>query len=73
MCIRDRAGEALAQARELNDPVAIPTSELDFLAAQIAAGLGDEAEARRLALGALVTASDRTAALIEEFLADLDE
>ena len=69
----EAAGEALAQARELNDPVAIPTSELDFLAAQIAAGLGDEAEARQLALGALVTASDRTAALIEEFLADLDE
>ena len=68
----EAADAALAQARLLNDPVTIPTAELDFLAAQIAAGRGDEDEARRLALGALVTASDTTAELIEEFLAGLD-
>jgi tetratricopeptide (TPR) repeat protein len=68
----EAADAALAQARLLNEPVIIPTAELDFLAAQIAAGRGDEDEARRLALGALVTAGDTTAKLIEEFLAGLD-
>lgn len=68
----EAADAALAQARLLNDPVTIPTAELDFLAAQIAAGRGDTDEARRLALGALVTAGDSTAKLIEEFLAGLD-
>ena len=69
----EAADAALAQARLLNDPVAIPTAELDFLAAQIAAGRGDEAEARELALLARETASERTVALIDEFLASLDE
>ncbi len=69
----EAADAALAQARLLNDPVTIPTAELDFLAAQIAAGRGDEDEARRLALGALATAGETTAGLIEEFLAGLDE
>ena len=69
----EAADAALAQARRLNDPVTIPTAELDFLAAQIAAGRGDTDEARRLALGALTTAGETTAGLIEEFLAELDE
>ena len=69
----EAADAALAQARLLNDPVAIPTAELDFLAAQIAAGRGDEDEARALALQALVTAGETTAEQIEAFLAELDE
>ena len=69
----EAADAALAQARLLNDPLAIPTAELDFLAAQIADGRGDEAEARELALLARETASERTVALIDEFLASLDE
>jgi len=68
----EAADAALAQARQLNNPVTIPTAELDFLAAQIAAGRGDTDEARRLALGALVTAGETTAGLIEEFLAELE-
>ncbi|MBP8948661.1 MAG: tetratricopeptide repeat protein, partial [Candidatus Promineofilum sp.] len=67
------ADAALAQARLLNTPLAIPTAELDFLAAQIAGGRGDEAEARQLALLARETASERTVTLIDEFLASLDE
>ena len=69
----EAADDALAQARLLNDPVAIPTAELDFLAAQIAAGRGDEEKARALALQALVTAGETTAEQIEAFLAELDE
>jgi len=69
----EAADAALAQARLLNDPVTIPTAELDFLAAQIATGRGDEDEARRLALQALITAGDTTAEQIEAFLAELDE
>jgi tetratricopeptide (TPR) repeat protein len=69
----EAAEAALAQARSLNDPVTIPTAELDFLAAQIAAGRGDEDEARALALQALVTAGETTAEQIEAFLAELDE
>ena len=69
----DAAQTALDEARRLNDPVAVPTAELDFLEAQIAAGRGDTAEARALAERALETAGETTAAQIETFLATLDD
>ncbi len=68
----DAAQTALDEARRLNEPVTVPTAELDFLGAQIAAGRGDTAEARALAERALETAGETTAAQIETFLATLD-
>lgn len=69
----DAAQTALAEAQRLNDPIAVPTAELDFMGAQIAAGRGDTAAARALAERALETAGEETAAQIEEFLATLDD
>ena len=69
----EAAATALARARELNDPVTIPTAELDFLEAQILDGLGRPDEARALAERALETAGESTAAQIEDFLVALDE
>jgi tetratricopeptide (TPR) repeat protein len=69
----ERAATAVAGARAENDPVIFPTTEIDFLAAQIAAGLGNTAEARDLAKRALETAGTETAAQIEEFLSEMGE
>ena len=69
----EAAATALARARELNDPIIIPTAELDFMEAQIVAGLGQIDEARALAQRALETAGEDTAAQIEAFLATLGE
>ena len=60
-------------ARAHNDPPVIPTAEIDFLAAQIAAGMGNASEARELAERALETAGETTAAQIESFLQQLGE
>jgi tetratricopeptide (TPR) repeat protein len=68
----DQALVAVEGARAQNDPVTFPTAEIDFLEAQIAAGLGNTQEARALALQALATAGTETAAQIEEFLRELD-
>ena len=64
---------AVEQARAHNDPPRIPPAEIDYLDAQVAAGLGDTAAARELAERALETASSETAAQIESFLAGLGE
>ncbi len=67
----DQAAIAVEQARAVHDPATFPTAEIDFLAAQIAVGLGNVAEARELAERALETAGGETAAQIESFLAGL--
>ena len=67
------ARAAIEQARSHNDPPRIPTAEIDYLDAQITAGLGDHEAARELARRALETASPETAASINSFLAGLDE
>lgn len=59
---------AIENARTQNDPVIFPTAEIDFLAAQIVAGMGDTDEARLLAERALETAGAETATQIEAFL-----
>ncbi len=68
----DAAQVAVAGARAANEPVTFPPAEIDFLAAQVAAGLGDPVEARELAERALATAGNETAALIETFLDELE-
>jgi tetratricopeptide (TPR) repeat protein len=69
----ERAAVAVEGARAQNDPVTFPTAEIDFLAAQVAAGLGNTAEARDLAERALESAGTETATQIEEFLSGLGE
>lgn len=69
----DDALATVEQLRLNNEPVVIPTAEIDFLEAQIVAGQGATAAARILAERALETAGEATAARIEEFLAGLDE
>lgn len=69
----DQAQIAVEGARAANDPVTFPTAEIDFLAAQVADGMGNKAEARELATRALETAGNETAALIEQFLDGLGE
>lgn len=69
----EEAADAVENARAQNDPPTFPTSEIDFIAAQIAAGLGDFDEARTLAERALETAGAETAAQIESFLAGLGD
>lgn len=64
---------AVEQARAQNDPPRLPPAEIDYLDAQIAAGLGDIDAARALAERALSTASPETAARIESFLDELGE
>ncbi len=68
----EEAFAAVESARSQNEPPVIPPAEIDFLAAQIAAGLGDMAEARELAERALETAGETTAAQIENFLSGLE-
>ena len=67
----EQAFAALEDARLRNTPAVVPPGELDFLGAQIAADLGNEAEARRLAEGALGIAGQDLAGVIEAFLQDL--
>lgn len=67
----EQAFTAVENARTQNEPVIFPTAEIDFLAAQIAAGLGNTAEARTLAERALETAGSETAAQIGTFLQGL--
>nr|MBP6015530.1 tetratricopeptide repeat protein [Promineifilum sp.] len=69
----DQAQAAIDDARTQNEPAAFPTAEIDFLAAQIAAGRGDTAEARTLAEKALATAGAETAAQIQAFLTGLGD
>lgn len=69
----EAAAAALTEARGLNDAQLLPAAELDFMEAQILAGLGRPDEARALAERALETAGEATAAQIEAFLATLDE
>ncbi len=69
----EEAATAIDSARALNDPPAFPPAEIDFLAAQIAAGQGNTAAARALAESALETAGEETAAEIETFLQGLGE
>lgn len=69
----EEAFAAAESARAQNDPPVIPAAEIDFLAAQIAAGMGNATEARELAERALETAGETTAAQIESFLQQLDE
>jgi len=69
----EAAAAALAEARALNDAQLLPAAELDFMEAQILAGLGRPDEARALAERALETAGEATAAQIEAFLATLDK
>ena len=69
----EEAAAAIDNARALNDPPAFPPAEIDFLAARIAAGQGNTAEARALAESALATAGEETAAEIEAFLQELGE
>ena len=67
------ATEAVGNARAQNDPPTFPTSEIDFIGAQIADGLGNLEEARALAESALESAGPETAAQIEAFLAGLGD
>ena len=67
----DEAQAAMESAQAHNDPLVVPTSEMDFLAAQIAAGMGNTTEARELAQRALEIAGETTAKQIEEFLSSL--
>lgn len=67
------AAAAIDTARALNDPPAFSPAEIDFLAAQIAAGQNDTAAARTLAESALATAGEETAAEIETFLQELGD
>lgn len=69
----EQAYTAVESARAHNDPATFPEAEIDFLAAQIAAGMGNPAEARVLAERALETAGAETAAQIESFLAGLGD
>ena len=69
----EQAAATIEEARAHHDPATFPTAEIDFLAAQIAAGLGNVAEARELAESALLTAGDETAAQIASFLAGLGD
>ncbi len=69
----EQAAAAVENAREQNDPTIFPTAEIDFMGAQIAAGLGDLEEARTLAERALESAGAETAAQIEAFLAGLGD
>jgi tetratricopeptide (TPR) repeat protein len=68
----ERAQSAVDGARANNEPAAMPTAAIDYLAAQVAAGLGRTDEARELAERALTVAGPETAAEIESFLATLD-
>ncbi len=68
----DQAAVAIEGARRENATGAFPTSEIDFLAAQIAGGQGDTALARELATRALETAIPQTEPLIEAFLESLE-
>ena len=68
-----QAQVAIDQARAQNESAAFPTTEIDFLAAQIAAGRGDTSEARTLAERALTTAGSETAAQIQAFLTGLGD
>jgi len=68
----DQAAVAIEGARQANESGAFPTSEIDFLAAQIAGGQGDTATARELATRALETAIPQTEPLIEAFLDSLE-
>lgn len=69
----DQALVAVENARIQNEPVIFPPSEIDFLAAQVAEGMGNTEEARTLAERALETAGRETAAQIEVFLAGLGD
>lgn len=69
----DQAQAAIDRARAQNESAAFSTAEIDFLAAQIAAGRGDMAEARTLAERALATAGSETTAQIQAFLAGLGD
>lgn len=69
----EQAGVAIENARLHNDPATFPEAEIDFLAAQIAAGAGNLDEARDLAERALETAGAETATQIESFLAGLGD
>lgn len=69
----EQAYAAVESARAHNDPVTFPEAEIDFLAAQIVAGMGKPAEARALAERALETAGAETATQIESFLAGLGD
>ena len=67
----EQAAVVIENARANNNTAAFPTSEIDFIDAQIAAGLGDSDKARALAEQALKTATPNTAEQIETFLAEL--
>jgi tetratricopeptide (TPR) repeat protein len=69
----EEAQAAVEGARAANEPITFPPAEIDFLAAQVAAGLGNATEARELAERALETAGNETAALIETFLDELEQ
>lgn len=69
----DQAARAVEGARQQNDPVIFPSAEIDYLAAQISAGLGDKDKARLLAERALETAGPETQAQIESFLSGLED
>jgi tetratricopeptide (TPR) repeat protein len=69
----EQAAATIEEARAHHDPATFPTAEIDFLAAQVAAGLGNVAEARELAESALLTAGEETAAQIASFLAGLGD
>ena len=64
----EQALAAIENARSQNQPVTFPPAEIDFLAAQITAEMGNTAAARSLAEQALETAGPETAAQIESFL-----
>jgi tetratricopeptide (TPR) repeat protein len=67
----EQAFAAVEDARLRNIPAVYPPSELDFLEAQIAVGLGNNAEARRLAEQALGNAGNDLAEAIEAFLQEI--
>ena len=67
----EQAAVVIENARANNGAATFPTSEIDFIDAQIAAGLGDSDKARALAEQALKTATPNTAEQIEAFLAEL--
>ena len=69
----DQAATAVENARANNGKATFPPSEIDFMDAQIAAGLGDLDKARTLAEQALKTATPNTAEQIEAFLAELGD
>jgi tetratricopeptide (TPR) repeat protein len=66
------AMDAVANAREQNDPIIFPPEEIDLLEARLLAALGDIPAARVLAEQALETATGNVLNDIQNFLTGLD-